>query len=119
MTHWTARAYCADLPHWTDTTNPAGIRAQVAACTTHCPVMAACLAWAKNEPDLDGVAGGILWRNGKPLPPPKAPLYPDWTPQDARAAHNAYTAGSRTPWAVEGHRAYDRARIRARRKRAA
>ena len=39
----------------------------------------------------------------------------DWTPQERRAAHAAWTRGERDLWATEGERAYQRARGRQRR----
>lgn len=39
----------------------------------------------------------------------------EWTPEERRAAHAAWTRGERDLWAVEGERAYQRARSRQRR----
>jgi hypothetical protein len=79
-----------------------------------CPVRAECYAEARDDKHFEGIAGGRLWR------PRKAggvahPQFYDWTEDTRREAHSNYASGQRTPWVIEGERAYHAERKRLKR----
>lgn len=77
---------------------------------------AAALVQAAADHQLDG----HLNRPAGEIPPaPPRPVDPSLPPLTLhlRRAHNAYSRGSRMPWAVEGEREYQRLKKRAQRDR--
>ncbi|PRH79095.1 hypothetical protein C6N75_11470 [Streptomyces solincola] len=66
---WRAAAACVDLPpEVVFSRRPATAAPALTACG-RCPVVARCLeAVAPAESWFDGVSGGRLWRNGRPVP---------------------------------------------------
>jgi hypothetical protein len=113
---WQTRAICPGDDRFTST-DPRDQAEAVAICG-NCPVMAECLAWAKTE-DLEGVAGGRVWKGKKSTAGSsgnRPAKYHHWNATDMRLAHTRFAGGDRTPWAVEGERAYNAWRKRTTRK---
>jgi hypothetical protein len=116
MTPWQEQAMCAGDSRFTST-DPYDQAEAIAICQD-CPVIDACLAWAKTE-DFEGVAAGRLWRGKKQTGNPAnrpAPKYGHWSEPDMREANRRHAAGDRQPWTVEGHMAYKAWRKRVMRK---
>jgi hypothetical protein len=115
MTPWQTHARCAGDSRFTST-DPYDQAEAITICGG-CPVVAACLAWAKTE-DFEGVAGGRHWRGKRQTGESanRPGRYADWTELDMQDAHNRHAAGDRQPWTVEGHMAYKAWRKRVTRK---
>lgn len=59
-TTWQTRAECQGMPELMDSTRPPDVFEGLSLCA-RCPVRAECRAWAEDETDYVGIAGGQVY----------------------------------------------------------